>query len=227
MSGGAQTNDPAKDPAETVKVLICEDHSLVREGMAALIGSQPDLEIVALTADGADAVRLSLELKPDLVIMDLDLPEMSGLEAISRIRDGTAKDHEIPVLIVSATYSQMYLAGAIKVGAKGYLLKGAESEELFKAVREVSSGLTYYPQETTNQALLRPSQRGEPLANREIKMLQLIANGETVKESSTLLHVSEQTGDRMSRTIKEKLLAPTLPNAVAVALAKGLIRLPE
>src|SRR5258707_9090251 len=123
--------------ATTIRILIADDHPVVRDGLAAMLGTQPDFEVVATAANGQEAVRLAAELRPDVVLLDLEMPELDGVEALARLR---AASPAVRALVFTAFDTDERILSAVRAGAQGYFLKGAPRDDLFRAVRIVSQG---------------------------------------------------------------------------------------
>jgi two-component system response regulator NreC len=212
------------------RVLIADDHAIVRSGLTLLINSQPDMEVVGAAIDGKEAVDLSLELQPDIVLMDLSMPPgENGLTATKKLKEAAP---EINVLILTMHDDEEYLFRVLHAGASGYILKNAEDMELIRAIQTVSQGAAYlYPSATKMliQEFLNRVQIGEQLEDyhiltqREQEVLSLIAQGYTNKEIAEKLVLSVKTIESHKANIMEKLHLKTRPELVRYALKKGLL----
>jgi two-component system, NarL family, response regulator LiaR len=224
--------------AETaIKVLVCDDHPIVREGIVAILETQPDIEVIGEVTDGSEAVTRVAQGGVDVVLMDLAMAQMDGAEATRRIR---ALDQSARVLVLTAFDTDERILEAVQAGAQGYLLKGAKPTEIFDAVRVVHSGGSLL-QPTVANSLLRalttasraaaaPVATGpdiEPLTEREREVLVLIAKGLRNKEIADTLFISERTVKFHANAIYQKLNVTSRTEAVSFALQHRLITLDE
>jgi DNA-binding NarL/FixJ family response regulator len=216
--------------ANQIRLIIADDHPVVREGLSAILETQPDLDVLAEAADGLEAVKLVHELQPDVVLMDLQMPNMDGVEAIKKIKE------EVPAteIVVLTTYdSDEYIFRGIEAGARGYLLKGASKDELLNAIRAASRGEALLPpvvagklvERFTQMAQRQPAQGDETLTERELEVLKLMAKGSRNKEIAHDLNITERTAKAHVSSILGKLGASDRTEAVTLALRKGLIKL--
>jgi len=214
----------------SIRILLADDHKIVREGLRTLLEKQPGMEVVAEAEDGCTAVRLVWELSPDVVIMDIAMPDLNGIEATRQI---IAKNHRIKVVALSMHSDRRFVAGMLKAGASGYLLKDCAFEELAQAVRTVVANQTYlspmiarivvkdylyHLPKTDFQAL-------SILTPRERQVLQLIAEGKTMKEIASHLYVSVKTAETHRRHIMCKLDIKSLAELTKYAIREGLTSL--
>jgi DNA-binding NarL/FixJ family response regulator len=206
--------------AETIRVFVVDDHPLLREGIAAVLGNQPDMALLGEAGNGRDAIALFPVLKPDITLMDLKLPDISGIDAIEQIRK-VAPDAKI---IVLTTYRGDVQAGrALKAGARGYLLKEMVRKDLVEAVRTVIGGKRYVPPEI---ALEIADHAGEAvLTARELVVLKQVALGCANKVIGANLSVSEDTVKSNIRSILSKLGANDRTHAVTIAVRRGFLDL--
>ena len=215
--------------AKAIRILIADDHPVVRDGLAAMLGTQPDFAVVALAADGQEAVRLAAELQPDIVLLDLEMPELDGVEALARMR---AASPGVRALVFTAFDTDERILGAVRAGAQGYLLKGAPRDELFRAVRVVSQGGSLLQPVVASKLLQRMSSPAAPppaaagaLTAREAQVLRLLAHGRANKEIAAELVISERTVKFHVSSILAKLGAGNRTEAVRLAVQRGLVAL--
>ncbi|HZQ53708.1 MAG TPA: response regulator transcription factor [Bryobacteraceae bacterium] len=205
---------------EPIRILIVEDHHVVRQGLAALLKTVPDMTVVAQAADGAEGVRLFREHKPDVTIMDLRLPVLSGVDAITQIRS------EFPsarIIVLTTFDGDEDIYRALQAGARGYLLKDMFGEELMEAIRVVHSGRTRIPPAIAERLAERMG--GPNLTNRELEVLQAIAAGKSNKEIAFVLGISEATVKTHINNILSKLGVADRTQATTAALQRGIIHL--
>lgn len=208
---------------ESIRLLIADDHPIVRAGLQDVLGSQPDFEVIGEASTGREAVALSGRLRPDVVIMDLRMPEMDGVEAIGQIK---AEHPEIQILVVTTYDSDADILPAIETGATGYLLKDTPRKELFQAIRDAAQGKPVLTSSVA--ARLMERMRGpaeEALSSREIEVLKLVAKGASNKEIAGQLYVTEATVKSHLIHIFGKLGVSDRTAAVTKALDRGILRL--
>jgi DNA-binding NarL/FixJ family response regulator len=210
----------------TVRVVIADDHSLVRQGLRRYLDMAEDIEVVGEAADGAETLALVEQTKPDIALLDIRMPEMDGLEAARRIRD---KHPEIGVIMLTAYDDRQFVVEAVRSGARGYVLKARDAEHLIQTVRLVAGGnMVIDPQlvvalaEELSQAKER-DRRAETLTAREVEVLQLLAFGHTNRDIAEKLYISPDTVKTHLEHIFEKLGASDRTAAVAEALRRRLI----
>ncbi len=212
-----------------LRVLLVDDHPVVRLGLRALLDSEPDMEVVGEAGNGAEAVSRTHELKPDIVIMDISMPEMDGLEATRRIR---ALDPDTHVLILTVHAQERYLFPVLKAGAAGYVLKSTVDTELVNAIRVVAQGGAFLYPSATRMVLedyLNRLQQGEAgdtyeqLSDREREVLKLIALGYTAGEIAEKLVLSPKSVETYRTRIMQKLNLHSRSALVQYALARGLL----
>lgn len=215
---------------ERIRVLVVDDHLVVRRGLLALLGTEPGIEVVGQAADGHEAVERALELEPDVVIMDLVLPGIDGAEAMRRIRERKPSIH---VLVLTSFGSDDKLFPALKAGALGYLLKDASPEELIRAIRATARGLSSLNQavarrllaELSRERAVRPARDG--LTEREIDVLRLLARGLSNEGIGEELNISEATVRTHVSNILFKLGLDNRTQAALYALREGITSLED
>lgn len=202
------------------RILTVDDHALLRKGIAALINSEPDMELVAEGSNGHEAIAAFREHLPDVTLMDLLMPEMSGIECIVAIR----RDFPNARIIVLTTYpGDVQVLRALKAGAQGYLLKGQVNRDLPEVIRAVHSGKKGIPPEIAVELAEHTAQ--DDLSSREIEVLSLIAAGNANKQIGGQLRIAEETVKSHITNILAKLHANDRTHAVTIALKRGVIRL--
>jgi DNA-binding NarL/FixJ family response regulator len=205
---------------KTIRVLMVDDHPLLREGIAAVIEGQPDLAVVGEATNGREAVELFRTCKPDIVLMDLQMPVMGGIEAISAIRSEFPKAR----IVVLTTYKgDTQALRAFKAGASGYLLKSMLRKDLLDTIRSVHAGHRRIPPEIANE--IAEHHTDDALSLREIEVLQRVAAGGANKIIAGELNISEETVKAHMRSILAKLSANDRTHAVMIALKRGIIEL--
>jgi DNA-binding NarL/FixJ family response regulator len=212
-----------KSEEPLIRVLIADDHTVLRHGLRLILNQADGLTVVGEAADGEDAVTLALELRPDVVLMDVNMPNVDGIEATRRLR---AARPEIKVLMLTISKRDKDLISAVKAGAKGYLLKSAEAGEVIESIRRVAAGEAILPPEMIGlvlEELASPSPEPKQLTEREIDTLKLVAQGLGNKEIAGQLHISENTVKTHVRHILEKLHLNNRAEAAAYAVRHGLI----
>jgi DNA-binding NarL/FixJ family response regulator len=209
-----------------IRILIADDHPIVREGLTAVLETQPDFVIVGAAASGTQAVERALALRPDVILLDLALPDLDGVAALRQIR---AADPDAHVIIFTAFDTDERILAAVQAGAQGYLLKGAPREELFQAIRVVQSGGSLLQPVVAARLLRQFSSNSatlpEPLTERELEVLRQLAKGRQNKEIATELWISERTVKFHVSAILAKLGVGNRTEAVSKAAQLGLIDL--
>jgi len=207
-------------PLPEVRILVVDDHFIVRMGLVALINTEPNLKVVGEADDGEQAVRLFETLRPDLVLMDVRMPGISGHVATQQIRRLAA---DARVLVLSAFDGDGDIHAALEAGAHGYVLKSATGEELIPAIQVVASGKRWIPREVASRLKSRNSY--EQLTAREIEVLKELARGLANKEIADKLKISEYTVKDHLKSILAKLRVADRTHAVTDALQRGIIHL--
>jgi DNA-binding NarL/FixJ family response regulator len=205
---------------DVIRVLIVDDHPLLREGVAAILETQDDIELVGQGGDGAEAVALFRQLRPDVTLMDLQMPTMNGLAAITAIR---AEFPDARIVVLTTYAGDVQAVRALKAGARGYLLKSSLRTELLQTVRDVHQGRRHLHPEVANQIALHVVDND--LSEREIVVLKLIAEGQANKQIARQLGLAEETVKGYLRNIFEKLEVNDRTHAVTVAARRGIIDL--
>ena len=214
----------------SIRVLVADDHAIVRKGIRALLATELDIEIVGEAENGREAVTEVEKLRPDVILMDLVMPEMDGIEAICRI---TARQPEARILVLTSFAADDKVFPAIKAGALGYLLKDSSPEELVQAIHQVYRGeSSLHPTIARKllQELSRPSERPptpEPLTEREVEVLRLVARGQSNQEIADQLVISEATVRTHVSNILSKLQLASRTQAALHALREGLASLDD
>jgi DNA-binding NarL/FixJ family response regulator len=207
-----------------VKILIADDHGIVRSGVKLLLDRQPDMEVVAEAEDGVDALEQAVRLKPDIAVLDVSMPRMTGLQATHEIK---RQSPDTQVLILSMHDDERYLFEALRAGASGYVLKRAADKDLVDAVRAASRGEPFLTSKA-QQALIRDFiERGEAatdeLSPREQEVVKLIAEAHTNKEIAEILHLSEKTVESHRGRVLQKLGMRDRVELVRYAIRRGLV----
>ena len=203
-----------------IRVLVCDDHPLLREGIAALIGLESDVTVVKACASGREAIEHFRAHRPDVTLMDLQMPGMSGVEAIVTIRG------EFPtarIVVLTSHAGDALVVRALKAGASGYLLKSDVHDELIDTIRRVHAGRRTVSPEVAIELAMRATE--DPLTPAEVSVLHLIANGERNRVIADRLHTTEDAVKGRVKTILLKLGANDRTHAVAIGLKRGIIEL--
>jgi DNA-binding NarL/FixJ family response regulator len=207
-----------------IRLLIADDHPVVRDGLRAMLATQPDMELVGEAATGTQAVAQARALRPDVVLMDLQMPELDGPGAIATLREQAP---EVRVLVLTTYGTDADITCAVDAGATGYLLKDAPREQLFGAIRAAARGESVLSPLVATRVLGRmraPAE--EALSPRELEILQAVARGLSNKDIGRQLYVSEATVKTHLLRVFSKLGVDDRTAAVTVALERGIIRLP-
>ncbi|MCF8302767.1 MAG: response regulator transcription factor [Bacteroidales bacterium] len=211
-----------------ISVLLADDHKILRDGLKNVIESRANLSVVAEATDGREAVKLSHEHKPDVVVMDVAMPGLNGVEATKQI----IKDNpDAKIIALSMHSNRRYISGMFKAGAYGYLMKDCESEELIKAIETVAHNQKYLSQKISgiilNEYMSTLEEEGPELSGREKEILQLIAEGKSSRDIGEILFLSSKTIDAHRKNIMDKLNMYTIPELTKYAIRSGLITLDE
>ncbi|MBU4317777.1 MAG: response regulator transcription factor [Proteobacteria bacterium] len=211
-----------------VSVFIADDHAIVRDGLRMLLEAQDDIEVVGMASDGLQAVKSIESLKPDVVLMDISMPKLNGIEAAQQIAKACRNTR---IIFLSMHDGSEYISRAVKAGAQGYLLKESAGQEVIKAVRQVHSGIRYFSQRVSNDlidfyAKDNPAKNNHPsldqLSFRERETLQLVVEGKSSAEIAEILYLSPKTIETYRSRIMEKLNIHDIPGLVKFAIKKGM-----
>jgi two-component system, NarL family, response regulator NreC len=212
-----------------IRVLLADDHNLIRGGLRLVVEQQPDLVVVGEAGDGRQAISLANSLKPDVAVLDIGMPNLNGIEAAKQITDG---ESGAAVVILSMYSDETYVLRALKSGARGYLLKDSAEADLARAIRSVAEGKSFFSPAVSRVLLddyVRKLQRtgGESsydlLTPREREVLQLIAEGKSNKEVADILNLSVYTVETHRANLMEKLKLRGVPELILYAVRKGII----
>jgi len=207
-----------------INILLADDHTIVRQGLKLILSAHPDLHVVGEAANGREAVELAAKLKPDIVLLDVAMPELNGIEATRKMVEANSR---LRVLVLSMHKEAVYVREILRAGARGYILKDAIDTELLNAVRSVARGDGYISPAVSG-ALLSDYRKDvtdpvDLLSPREREVLQLIAEGKTNKEIATKLNLSVYTVDSHRGKIMEKLNLHSTGELVRFAIKRGLV----
>ncbi|MCU7797312.1 MAG: response regulator transcription factor [Candidatus Thiodiazotropha sp. (ex Semelilucina semeliformis)] len=216
--------------SEKKKIVIAEDHTILRAGLKALLTSNPDFEIIGEADNGRDAIRRVIELKPDLVIMDLSMPGMNGMDAVREIKD---RMPEVKALVLTVHSEEEYVLASLQAGANGYVLKDATHNELLVAAERVLDGKTFLSPDITEKVVnsylntsnvsQEPVTRWDTVTQRERQILKLIAEGHTNKSMAEYLCISVKTVEKHRANLMKKLDLHNVSALTTYALEKGII----
>ena len=214
-----------------IRVLVADDHAIVREGLGIMLGNQPDMEVVGLATNGREAIRMVDQYQPDVAVMDISMPELNGIEAISQM---LPRHPNIKVIVLSIHETKPYVYRALKAGAKGYLIKETAGLEVVEAVRAVYRGERYLSQRISDlltsfsfQNLERSIEASplERLSSREREILQLVAEGKTSQEIGERLSISPKSVDTYRSRLMHKIGVEDVAGLVKFAIQYGVISL--
>ena len=212
-----------------IRVLLADDHTLIRAGLRMVVVSQPDFTVVGEASDGREAVALAEQLKPDVVVMDIGMPSLNGIEACRQIHDSLPGSQ---VIMLSMHSDEGYVLRALKAGAKGYMLKDSAEADLASAIRAVTAGKSFFSPAVSKILLedyMRKLKRTgaedsfDLLSPREREVLQLVAEGKSSKEVANLLSLSVYTVETHRAKMMQKLNLHNIPELILYAVRKGVI----
>jgi two-component system, NarL family, response regulator NreC len=207
-----------------IRILLADDHAVVRQGFKMILSSQPDMEIVGEAGNGREAVELAESLKPDIVVMDVAMPELNGIEATRRLAGSTPFAR---VVALSMHKDNVYVREILRAGARGYLLKDSVAADVVAAIRAVAKGESYLSPAVSNAVLddyrKHVTNPIDLLSSREREVLQMLAEGKTNKEIAVVLNLSVYTVDAHRGRIMEKLNVHSINELVRFAVRNGLI----
>ena len=207
-----------------IRVLVADDHPMLREGLTAVLGTQPDFEVIGEAADGSEVVRLAKKLRPDVILLDLEMPAVDGVAALEGLRDAGS---EARTIVFTAYDTDERILRSLRAGARGYLLKGAARAEIFDAIRTVHSGGSLLGPAVTSRVLDHIEQgdaRPDGLTPRELEVLALLARGLKNAQIAEELYISERTVKFHVSSILAKLGAGTRTEAARIAVRRGLVK---
>ena len=208
-----------------IRILVADDHSVVRDGLVAMLSTQPDFRVVGQASSGADVLENIYMAEPHVVLLDLEMPELDGVEALRQI----AREHpHVKVLVFTSFDDDERIVGAVQAGARAYLPKGSSREEVFSAIRTIDEGGSLPPMTQSPESIYTTQRSGSgyaKLTEREFEVLELLAQGLTNKEISAKLTITVRTVKYHVSSILEKLAAGNRTEAVRIASQRGLIDL--
>ena len=214
----------SEESESKIRILVADDHPMLREGLVSVLETQPDFEVVGEASDGEEAVRLAETLEPDVILLDLEMPNLDGVGALERLRENGSTARTI---VFTAYDTDERILGALRAGAKGYLLKGASRRELFDAINTVHEGGSLLGPAVTNRLLDsmgRDKEQPEDLTPREHEVLTLVARGLTNAEIAADLFITERTVKFHVSSILAKLGAQNRTEAARIAARRGLVK---
>ena len=210
-----------------IRLLVADDHPMLREGLVAVLGTQPDFEVAGEAADGDEVVRLAESLRPDVILLDLEMPGTDGVAALERLREAGSTARTV---VFTAYDTDERILGSLRAGARGYLLKGASRQEIFGAIRTVHAGGSLLQPAVTDRLLERIDSGGQDTGNltpRELEVLAHLSRGLKNAEIAERLFISERTVKFHVGSILAKLGADNRTEAVTIAANRGLVRLTD
>lgn len=212
----------------SIHILIADDHPVVRDGLRSMLSTQPDFQVVGEAVNGVEAVQLAARLKPDVILLDLEMPDLDGVNVLTQVR---AADSGARVIIVTAYDTDERIVQAVVAGAQGYVLKGAPREEIFRAIRVVDEGGSLLQPIVASKLMRHVSHQASQLADmesltpRELEVLRLLSQGKSNKQIAAELVITERTTKFHVSSIFSKLGAANRTEAVKIAVQRGLVTL--
>jgi two-component system, NarL family, response regulator NreC len=212
-----------------IRVLLADDHTLIRAGLRMVVAAQPDLTVVGEAGDGREAVAMAQNLKPDVIVMDIGMPGLNGIEAARQIRAALPETH---VVMLSMHSDEGYILRALRAGAKAYLLKDSAEPDLARAIRAAAAGKSFFSPAVGKVLLedyMRAMERSgaedsyEILSAREREILQLVAEGHSSKQIADMLHLSVYTVETHRARVMQKLNLRGIPELILYAVRKGIV----
>lgn len=214
----------------SIRILLADDHKITRQGLRSLLDENDDMEVLAEAENGRDAIELARKLNPDVIIMDVSMPDLNGVEATRQI---IQENHDVRVIALSMHSDTLFVSEMLKSGASGYLLKDCAFQELEQAIRTVTDGKAYLSpsisgvvvEDYLHRLSKADMSTSEVLTDREREVLQLIAEGQSTKQVALKLHISAKTVETHRRQIMNKLDMHTVAELTKYAIRKGLTAL--
>lgn len=208
-----------------INLVLADDHRLMQDGLKSRLDREDNLNILACVGTGEDALRVTLELNPDILLLDINMPKLSGIEVLERLKTSGSKT---AVIMLSMHDSKDYVVRSVKSGAKGYVLKDVSSDELVIAINQVANGHSYLSSQASDKLLEEfndpQEEKEEPLSKRECDVLKAIVSGLGNKEIADTLHISVRTVETHRLRIKKKLGATSTAGLVMIAIERGLVK---
>ena len=220
VEAASRISEVAPQPIAQIRVLSVDDHPLLRQGIAAIIESQPDMVLVSQAATGSEALQKYREFRPDITLMDLRLPDLSGIDAMIGIR---TEFPDARIVMLTTFEGDVEIQRALQAGARGYLLKSTPPDELVQAIRQVHAGKKRVPAQIAAQ--LAEHMSYESLTAREVEVLREVAEGNRNKDIANRLFISEETVKVHIKHIMDKLGANDRTQAISIAVRRGIIQL--
>lgn len=210
-----------------IRVILSDDHNIIREGLAAILQKHPDIEVIAQASDGRSTVRLTRELMPDVVVIDVTMPELNGIEATRQIK---SEHNNVKIIALSIHSNKQFIIEMLKAGASGYLLKDCVSDDLAYAIRSVADGQNYLSPQIARIVITNYMNNIETLKNsvfsiltyREREVLQLLAEGKSTKQIASILNLSIKTIETHRQHITKKLNINNIAELTKYAIKEGL-----
>ena len=214
----------------SIRIIVADDHRIVRNGLRTLLNAEPDIDVIADAENGRETIQLTRELSPDVVLMDITMPDLNGFEATRQI---LAEIPQVKIVALSMHHHEQFVSGMFMAGASGYLLKDCSVEELTAAIRAATKGEVYLSPGVASVVIknyvrhLKKSDKAIPpiLTPRESEILQLVSEGKTSKKIASIMHISTKTVDTHRRNIMDKLAVSSIAELTKYAIRSGLTSL--